>query len=127
MKKTLLIVFLTAVLGMLAGTGTAMLQLARAPWDGDPGGVANYPSPPDVGAPNDPVPEIVVDEVEHDFGVMDQGAEGSHVFVFKNAGDAPLELKRGPTSCGCTDLDIERFTIPPGESSDVTILWIAKG
>lgn len=127
MKKTLPIVILVAVLGMLAGTGSAMFQLARAPWNGDPGGEGNQPYPPSVGNPTDPVPRVVVEKVEHDFGVMDQSTKGSHAFVFENTGEAPLELTPGPTSCRCTGLKIERKSIPPGESGRVTVLWATRG
>ncbi len=121
MKKTLTIVILVAVLGVLTGTGTAMFQLANAPWNGDPGGKGSHPNLPDLGKPTDPVPRIVVEKVRHDFGVMDQGTEGSHDFVFENTGDAPLELTPGPTSCQCTGLKIERESILPGESAKVTV------
>ena len=126
MKKTLTIVILVGVLGMLSGTGTAMLQLARAPWNGDPGGAGNHPYPANMGSPTDPVPQVVVREVRHDFGVMDQSTGGSHEFVFANSGEAPLELTPGPKSCGCTDLKIERASIPPGESAKVSVVWTTR-
>jgi len=126
MKKTMTIVILVTVLGMLTGTGTAMFQLARVPWDGDPGGKGDHPGLPNLGKPADPVPKVIVEDVQHDFGVMDQGTEGSRDFVFKNTGDAPLELTPGPTSCRCTGLKIDRNSIPPDESGKVTVLWATK-
>jgi len=123
MKKTLTIAILVALLGILAGAGSAMVRLARVPWNGDPGGKGNNPYPAEEGSSADSVPRIVVDKVEYDFGVMDQGAKGSHAFVFKNTGKAPLELTTGNKSCGCTSLEIERTRIPPDQSTTVTVVW----
>ena len=95
MRKILLAVVLLAFLGILAGTGTATLRLASVPFSGDPGGKGDHPNMPELGAPHDPVPRVVVEEVEFDFGLMDQGSEGSHDFIFQNTGDGPTARPAG--------------------------------
>ena len=40
-----------------------------------------------------------------------------------NAGDAPLRLIPGGTSCNCTTSDFEDKEIPPGGSEKITITW----
>jgi hypothetical protein len=37
-------------------------------------------------------PKIVLPETSYDFGTITQGADVSHTFVVRNAGDAPLKL-----------------------------------
>src|SRR6187401_3394664 len=44
-----------------------------------------------------PLPLARVDYKSHDFGVMDPMSRGTHRFVVRNAGQAPLELTNGPT------------------------------
>src|SRR5688572_22921904 len=68
-------------------------------------------------------PQAVTDETEFDFGVMDPLTMGSHVFVIRNAGDAPLRLQAGPTSCKCTLSNVAQNEIPPGGSGEVRLEW----
>ena len=41
-------------------------------------------------------PQVSVANPIHDFGRMDPLTTGSHTFVIRNVGNAPLELKQGP-------------------------------
>ena len=51
---------------------------------------------------------------------------GSHKFVVKNEGEAPLELKTGETTCQCTLGELDDTVIPPGESTVVELKWTIK-
>ena len=121
--KTFLAVILATILGLAAGAGIAALRIARAPWDGDPGGTRT--GTPAVTPPSGPVPKVVVDQEEYEFGLMDIAAKGKHDFVFNNRGEATLELKAGETSCGCTVSEIKDGGIAPGESGKVSVTWTA--
>jgi hypothetical protein len=44
-------------------------------------------------APSGPKAQIACDAPEFDFGTVAQGEEAKHVFVMKNAGDAPLKIE----------------------------------
>lgn len=46
--------------------------------------------------------EISFVTLEHDFGSIEQGADGSFDFKFTNTGKEPLILSRAQASCGCT-------------------------
>jgi hypothetical protein len=70
-----------------------------------------------------PAPRVVVDETTFDFGEMALGEQQSHAFVINNAGDAPLALTPGETTCKCTLGTVEETLLPPGESTTVTLEW----
>lgn len=74
-------------------------------------------------AASDPAAKAVVNESEHDFGLMNPLTMGAHGFVVRNEGDAPLKLQAGPTSCKCTLSDVSDEPIPPGGESRVTVQW----
>lgn len=73
-----------------------------------------------------PHPKAVCDDMEHDFGMMKHLDSGSHTFVVKNEGEAPLELKTGETTCQCTVGEVGDTIIPPGESTVVELKWTIK-
>ncbi|MBI3860543.1 MAG: DUF1573 domain-containing protein, partial [Planctomycetia bacterium] len=73
-----------------------------------------------------PQPKVVVSELEYEFGHMQLGEERSHDFVIKNAGEAPLTLQMGETTCQCAYGDLQKGevrTIQPGDSLSVKLTW----
>ena len=70
-----------------------------------------------------PEPRAVIRERIHQFGTLDPLTTGTHRFVIRNEGDAPLELSGGQTTCKCTLSEIQRRTVPPGESTEVKLTW----
>ncbi|HBE69724.1 MAG TPA: hypothetical protein DDW52_16380 [Planctomycetaceae bacterium] len=68
----------------------------------------------------------VVDGATHDFGSMQHGEERSHVFVFRNTGDGPLNLTMGGSTCKCTVGDLKQSILAPGEETEVKLTWTAK-
>lgn len=59
-------------------------------------------------------------EPKHDFeSVAEEGGKVSHVFGFKNVGDAPITIKNVKTTCGCTSPKWTKATIPPGKGGYV--------
>lgn len=72
------------------------------------------------------LPEIRVDSLTHNFGIMERGSAKSHSFRVKNVGDAPLIVNVAATSCKCTVGNADNGPIPPGETVDVTLRWEAK-
>ena len=117
--QTFLAVILAMIFGIALGVGVAVARIAVAPWDGDPEGVRG--SSHTVSPTSGPVPKVVVDREEYDFGMMDIFAEGRHDFIFTNRGDAALVLTEAETSCRCTLSEIEDGTIMPGRSGKVTV------
>lgn len=76
--------------------------------------------------PTGPMPKVEAAETNFDFGYVDLGYEGQHVFEVRNAGDAPLVLSKGDTSCGCIESDIRPTTIPPGGVGQVGLQWSVR-
>ena len=77
-----------------------------------------------VPAKNGPFPKVVPDEAVHDFGVVLLGRKGTHTFVVRNEGDAPLLLGEPITTCKCTAPKAGNDEpIPPGGSTTVTLTY----
>jgi hypothetical protein len=68
-------------------------------------------------------PIVRVDSTTHDFGRLDPLTLHEHVFVIRNAGDAPLELTEGPTTCKCTLARLGQDVVPPGGKVNVLMQW----
>lgn len=117
-------------LGASIGGGTAALEATMRPWrvgDFGPGML----QPPTAEAPQADAPETT-----HAFGTVGAGQEGSHEFVIRNAGKAPLTITKGATSCSCTVSDFDtsdgaadgtRKVVEPGAETKVRLKWRGKG
>ncbi len=122
--RNLFVFILVAVAGIAVGAATGSLRVAWHPW----GGLESFfggETKPFI-APGQPLPKLVVDQHEYDFGTMDIEEKGSHEFLVHNAGNALLSISKGRTSCHCTVSEIEQTEIPPGHSSKITINWKAR-
>lgn len=118
---------LAVVLGVATGLGITALRLALSPWDGNPATASTNSDYDSTGQSEGLAPRIVVKQTKYDFGKMDVKAESRHDFIFANQGDRELVLEKGPTSCKCAGLLIERTRVPPGRSTKVTLKWNAEG
>ena len=79
------------------------------------------------GGPTQMGPRAVVASGErHEFGSMDRYAKGSHDFLIKNEGNAPLELSLGSTTCKCTMSNLTKSKLEPGETTVVKLDWTVK-
>ncbi|MEO1130362.1 MAG: DUF1573 domain-containing protein, partial [Planctomycetota bacterium] len=65
--------------------------------------------------------------IEHDFGVVYDANPLKHTFVFKNTGDAELEITRVSPSCGCTTTKMDKTIFAPGESAGIETVYTPKG
>jgi hypothetical protein len=82
--------------------------------------------PPEDALAGANAPKVKVDKEEFDYGVMDSQSEGHHDFNVTNVGEGVLTLEKGDRSCKCTEFSIEKPRLRHGESSKVTIKWLAK-
>ena len=60
------------------------------------------------------------------FGNMKLGESMSHEFPFRNAGDGPLSLTMGNSTCKCTIGDLEKSILEPGEQTMIKLTWTPK-
>lgn len=91
------------------------------------------PEPPaDPGpaiSPTGPYPKAVTPELDYDFGAAQHMSEGTHTFVIRNEGEAPLVVvaREGDSSCQCTLGKVDgNEPIPPGGEQTVTLKWTIK-
>ena len=74
-----------------------------------------------------PMPKVVVEgELTYEFGTMTQQSEGKHSWVFRNEGEADLELWKGTSTCMCTFAKFkndEKAVLKPGETTDIDVVW----
>lgn len=125
-----LVAAFAAIAGAVVGGGQATLEATLAPWRIGDFGPAAFADPAAAAAVAD------APQTRHAFGTIGTGAEGTHEFLVRNLGTAPLVLTRGATSCSCTVSDFEspegdgesgRKEVPPGGSTLVRLTWRGKG
>jgi len=71
-------------------------------------------------------PVIKFEVTDHDFGTIENGADGSFKFVFTNTGTEPLILSNVQSSCGCTIPQWPKEPIAPGVSSAIDVRYDTK-
>lgn len=67
--------------------------------------------------------QITFDNLVHDYGTVQKGADGNCEFVFKNTGNEPLILSSVTTSCGCTVADWPKEPILPGTTGSIKVSY----
>lgn len=68
-------------------------------------------------------PQIEFENLEHDYGTINQSADGSCEFKFKNTGTEALVLTNVKSSCGCTVPNWPKEAIAPGSSSTIKVVY----
>ena len=71
-------------------------------------------------------PKIQFLSMQKDFGSVIEGELQVHVFIFKNVGDADLEITDIKTSCGCTAAIPSAKTLRPGEEAEMKVEFDTK-
>jgi len=61
-------------------------------------------------------PIIFCAEPWKDFGTLNKGARGEHLFLLENRGSAPLSITSAQPSCTCTAVELSQQLIAPGDS-----------
>jgi hypothetical protein len=65
------------------------------------------------------VPKAEVADPAYNFGTALSGPPISHVFMIKNVGNGPLEIRNVTSSCGCTAAKPSKTILAPGEVSTI--------
>jgi hypothetical protein len=71
--------------------------------------------------------EMSFNEMEYDFGTIQEGEKVSHVFKFKNTGDKPLTITNAKGSCGCTVPEYPKTAVAPGDEAEIKVEFNSKG
>lgn len=77
--------------------------------------------------PEGPLPVLLFEETDHDFGVIKEGDKVSHIYKLKNTGEVPLIIQDAKPSCGCTAPDWTKTPIPPGGEGFVKAEFDSNG
>lgn len=72
-------------------------------------------------------PQLVMERISHDFGVIRQGDKIDQVFRFHNKGDQVLQLSNLRSSCGCTAALLTAKRIAPGEIGELRLNFDSSG
>jgi len=72
-------------------------------------------------------PHISFDAIHFDFGKISADAKVSHRFKVTNTGQAPLNITRLNPSCGCTSTVLGKWTLAPGESTEIEVTFNPSG
>lgn len=71
--------------------------------------------------------EIVFEQLNHNFGVLQQGGEKvKHTFEFTNTGTAPLLITRTTTSCRCITIKAPKRPVMAGDKGTVEVIYDPK-
>jgi hypothetical protein len=66
---------------------------------------------------------IQFETTNHDYGTIEQNANGSYSFKFVNTGKEPLIIQNVQSSCGCTVASRPNAPILPGDSSEISVKY----
>lgn len=69
---------------------------------------------------------ITLDKDVHDYGTIQQGADGSCEFKVTNTGTEPLTITGCKGSCGCTVPKCDKAPVNPGASSTISVKYDTK-
>ena len=72
-------------------------------------------------------PHINFEASHFDFGKISADTKVSHRFKVTNTGQAPLNITRLNPSCGCTSTVLGKWTLAPGESTDIEVTFNPAG
>jgi hypothetical protein len=70
--------------------------------------------------------EISFDKETHDYGKIEQHANGECVFTFTNNGTEPLTISNAKGSCGCTVPQWPRESVAPGQTGEIKVKYDTK-
>jgi len=68
-------------------------------------------------------PEILLNEVTHDYGTVKYGANGNCEFVVTNTGNEPLIISSVKGSCSCMVPSWSKEPIAPGQSAIIKVKY----
>ena len=68
-------------------------------------------------------PQMLVEQLNYDFGEVLQGGKVEYTFRFSNTGDEVLEIGNVRSSCGCTAALLSARRIAPGDMGELRVTF----
>ncbi len=84
-------------------------------------------TPAEPAAPVGPTTAVTFEEIEFDYGIVEQGEKVQHTYKFKNTGSEPLIISNAKGSCGCTVPSWPKEPIPVGGTGEIDVVFDSKG
>lgn len=77
---------------------------------------------------NDPleIAKLSLESPSIDYGIVEQGSDGTRVISFTNTGNAPLIISSVKASCGCTVASYSKEAVAPGGKGEITVKYDTK-
>jgi uncharacterized cupredoxin-like copper-binding protein len=72
-------------------------------------------------------PKVGVQQLDHDFGNINEGEIVKHTYVISNNGGDLLKILEVKASCGCTAANPDKKELKPGESTNLDVSFNSKG
>ncbi|WP_159799995.1 DUF1573 domain-containing protein [Flavobacterium sp. MK4S-17] len=73
------------------------------------------------------LPVMKFENLEYDFGTVNEGDKVEHVYTFTNEGSADLIINEVKPSCGCTVPDYTKTPVKPGDSGEIKVTFNTNG
>lgn len=116
----------TKILFSISVLGLTLSSFAQAPSMGTTPSAAPAMQPQKQVPDNPNAADINFTKELHDFGTIDQGANGTTEFTFKNTGKEPLIIQDAKGSCGCTVPSYPKEPIKPGATGTIKVTYDTK-
>jgi len=82
----------------------------------------------DVSSPAKSIPfELTALKIEAHLGALMRGESAAAVFPIRNFGTMPAQLELGTPSCSCSSIDLDKPTLPPGETASIRMSVANRG
>ena len=72
-------------------------------------------------------PVITFEKTHHDFGKIGGDRKVSYRYKVTNTGQATLNISRLKPACGCTSTVLGKWSLAPGEQTEIEISFDPKG
>jgi hypothetical protein len=72
-------------------------------------------------------PVITFNKTHHDFGKLDGAKKVTYRYRVANTGKAYLNITQLNPSCGCTSTNMGKWSLAPGESTEIEVAFDPKG
>ena len=72
-------------------------------------------------------PVFSIENIEYDFGTVNEGEIVNHTFVFRNTGKSPLVIDKATASCGCTVPSYSKEPTEPGGQGKIVVEFDSRG
>ena len=71
--------------------------------------------------------KLVVSEEFHNFGSLKAGEVVTYTFIFRNEGTKTLQITEVDSGCGCTEVNIPKKSIDPGQEGQIEVIYNSAG